>query len=91
MLLIEGDVDAIIASFGRQIRDGTRAITVISAINGSFARTFDGDAETTLAGAACVDHELGWFVHYTVRETGTGGPYLAWIGAVDAGESVGLI
>lgn len=91
VLFVESDVDTVITNLGGQIGDGASAVAVVPAIYGGLAGTLDGNAETTLAGAARVDHELGWFVHHAVGETGPGGPHLGGIGTVDAGEPVGLI
>lgn len=90
VLLVEGDVDAVVAGFGGQVGDGAGAVAVVPAIDRSFAGALDGHAETTLAGAACVDHEFSWFVHHTSGETWTRRSHLARVGTVDAGEAVGL-
>lgn len=91
VLLVEGDVDAVIAGFGGQISNGARAVAVVPAIYGGFAGSLDSHPEATLAGPARVDHEFGWFVHHAVGETGSGSANFARIGAVDAGEPVRLI
>lgn len=91
VLLVEGDVDAVIAGLGGQVGDGAGAVAVVPAIYSGLAGTLDGHAETTLAGTARVDHEFGRFVHHAAREPQPGGPHLARIRAVDAGEPVGLI
>lgn len=91
VLFVEGDVDAVVADFGRQVGDRAGAVAVVPAIDRGFAGALDGHTEATLAGAACVDHEFGRLVHHTARETRTGRSHLARIGTVDAGETIGLI
>lgn len=91
VLLVEGDVDAVVTGLGGQVGNGAGAVAVVPAIDRGLAGTFDSDAEATLAGPAGVDDELGRFVHHAVGEAGSRGAHLARIGAVDAGQPVRLI
>lgn len=91
MLLVEGDVDAVIAGLGGQIGDGAGTVAVVPTIDRGLTGAFDGHAEATLAGSARVDHEFGRFVHHALGKTGSRSAHLARIGAVDAGQSVRLI
>jgi len=91
VLFVESDVDAVIAGLGGQIGDGASAVAVVPAIYSGLARALNSHAETTLAGTPRVDYKLGRFVDYAVGETGAGGPHLGRVGAVDAGEPVGLV
>lgn len=90
VLLVEGDVDAVIASLGGQIGDGAGAVAVVPTIDRGLAGALDSHTEATLASSARVDHKLGRFVHHAVGETRSRGAHLARIGAVDAGQSVWL-
>lgn len=90
VLFVESDVDAVIAGLGGQIGNGASAIAVVPAIYSGLAGSLDSHAEATLAGAPRVDYKLGRLVHHAVGETGTGGSHFGRIGAVDAGEPVGL-
>lgn len=91
VLLIEGDIDAVITGLGGQVGDGAGAVAVVPAVYRGLAGALDSHAEATLAGATRIDDELGRFVHYSVGEPGSWGAHLARIGAVDAGQPVWLI
>ena len=91
VLLVERDIDTVIADLGRQVSDGARAVAVVAAIDGSLAWALDGDAEVTLASATGVDHELGRLVHHPVGEARPGSTHLLRVGAVHAGQSVRLV
>lgn len=91
VLLVEGDVDAVVAGLGGQVGDGAGAVAVVPAIDRGLARTLDGHAKATLAGSARVDHELGRFVHHAVGETRSRSTHLGRIGTVDASQPVLLI
>lgn len=88
VLLVEGDVDAVVAGLGGQVGDGAGAVAVVPAVNRGLARTLDGHAEATLAGAARVDHELGRLVHHAVGEARPRSAHLGRVGAVDASQPV---
>lgn len=90
VLLVEGDIDAVVTGLGGQVGDGAGAVAVVPAIYRSLAGTLDGDAEAALAGAARVDHELGRLVHHAVGETRSRGAHFARVRAVDAGQPVRL-
>ena len=91
VLLVERDINPIVADLGRQIGDGTSPVAIVATINRCFARSFDRDAEITLASAASVDHKFRRFIYYSVRQTCTSGSYLFWIGTVHARQSIRLI
>lgn len=91
MLLVERDIDTVIADLGRQVGDGARAIAVVAAINGSLAGALDGDTEVALAGSSGVDHEFGRLVHHPVGEAWPGSANFLGVGAVHAGQSIRVI
>lgn len=56
--VVECNVDSVVSGLSWQVGDGARAVSVISTVDCSFARPFDSDSETTLAGTSGVDDEV---------------------------------
>ena len=71
VLVVEGDVDAVLAQLGGQVGDGAGAVAVVAAVDGRLARPLHRHAEAALAGAARVDREIGRPIHHAALQTGT--------------------
>jgi hypothetical protein len=70
VLVVEGDVDAVLAQLGGQVGDGAGAVAVVAAVDGRLARPLHRHAEAALAGAARVDGEIGRPIHHAALQTG---------------------
>lgn len=64
VLVVEGDVDAVLAQLGGQVGDGAGAVAVVAAVDGRLARPLHRHAEAALAGAPRVDGEIGRPIHH---------------------------
>lgn len=58
MSLIECYVHTVVPGLGGQIGHIAGAVAVVPTIDGCFAGTLDGHAQTALPSATCVDHKL---------------------------------
>lgn len=69
VLVVEGDVDAVLAQLGGQVGDGAGAVAVVPTVDGRLARPLHRHAEPALAGAARVDREIGRPIHHAALQT----------------------
>jgi len=58
-LIIKRYVDQVFANFGGNVRHGASAVSIVTAANRRFTRTFDRNAKPTLAGGSSIDEEFG--------------------------------
>ena len=63
VLVVEGDVDGVVASLGWQVRHRARTISIITTIDSCFAGSLNRHPKATLTGTSRIDDELGWFIH----------------------------
>lgn len=90
MIIVERDVDSVVADLGRQIRHVTGAITVVSTVDGRLARTFNGDAQSTLTRSPSIDHKLRRPVYDSLHQPGTAGLNLARVRTHETLQPEGL-
>ena len=60
-LVVETDVDLIVATRGRKVSHRTRSVAIVPALDGRFRRAFYRHAQTSWSGAASIDDEFGRF------------------------------
>lgn len=70
VLVVERDVDAVLAQLGGQVGDRAGAVAVVPAVDGRLARPLHRHPEAALAGAARVDGEIGRPIHHATLQTG---------------------
>jgi len=76
-VVIECDVDDVVAGLDGHIRHRARAVPVVPAIDGRLARALDRHAQASLASALRVDSELSRAVDRTARQARPVGRHLA--------------
>jgi len=75
-VVVERDVYDVVAGLDGHVRHRARAVPVVPAIDGRFARALDSHAQAALAGALRVDGELGGSVDRTAGQPGPAGRHL---------------
>ena len=74
-LVIERDVDVVMAVDGGQVGDRTGAVAVVATVQRRLAGAFDGDAQSALTGASRVDDELGLARHRAAGQAAAPGAH----------------